>query len=220
MKKISRRGFVKWSLIGGTTGIFGLNGAANRTWAALLPTPDEAEGPFYPVHRQNDKDADLTHIEGHRSSADGQYIVVGGQVRDTHGDPVAGVTLEIWQADTDGRYHHPYDPRAVKRDEDFQGWAILKSNERGEFHFKTVMPGAYPAGRDWIRPPHIHFKISKPGYRELTTQMYFPEQALNQKDLLLQQKSAAEQAAMTAKHTGQQGELIVYEYNIVLIAAR
>lgn len=78
------------------------------------------------------------------------------------------------------------------------------------------MPGAYPADKHWIRPPHIHFKISKQGYRSLTTQMYFPDEKLNDADLLLRSKSIAERAAMMAKKIEPEGKLPIYEYNIVL----
>jgi protocatechuate 3,4-dioxygenase beta subunit len=46
--------------------------------------------------------------------------------------------------------------------------------------------------------------------------MYFPGQELNLGDLLLRAKSPAERAAMTARLIAQQGNLPVYEYNIVL----
>jgi len=50
------------------------------------------------------------------------------------------------------------------------------------------MPGAYPASGNWIRPPHIHIKISKPGYRALTTQMYFPDEKHNKNRFIAERK--------------------------------
>lgn len=215
MKKISRRKILKFSILGSITSILGLSSCSSKVFA-MTPTPGETEGPFYPVADQKDKDADLTRIDGRAGAAQGQYVIIHGQVRDITGHPVANATLDIWQADANGRYRHPRDPNTVEPDENFQGWAIISSDENGLFRFKTVMPGAYPASGTWIRPPHIHVKISKPGYRALTTQMYFPGEALNQTDLLLSAKSAAERVAMTARLIGQQGNLRVYEYNIVL----
>ncbi len=215
MKKISRRSVIKWGLAGGVAGAAFRSGAS-KALAVLLPTPDEIEGPFYPVRDQKDKDADLTQIAGRRSVASGQHIVVSGEVRDIHGNPVTNALLDIWQADANGRYRHPRDPSKAKPDENFQGWAIIYTDDNGKFRFKTVLPGAYPASNEWTRPPHIHFKISKPGYRALTTQMYFPDQPLNASDLLLNRKSKTEQAAMIAKRIGQQGNVVFYEYNVVL----
>ncbi len=219
MKNISRRKMIQFSVLSGLAGALGCkNGIAKAL--ALMPTPDETEGPFYPVRDQQDKDADLTQIEGHAVVAQGRHIVVSGRVRDVTGHPVAASILDIWQADANGRYRHPRDSNPAKADENFQGWAIISSDENGFFRFKTVMPGAYPANGTWIRPPHIHFKIAKTGYRALTTQMYFPDERLNTNDLLLSAKSPAERAAMTARLIAQQGNLPVYEYNIVLDSLR
>ena len=203
-------------LLAGSAAGAGLLATRGGQAATLAPTPPQTEGPFYPVKDQNDKDADLTQIEGHRGVAHGQYIIVSGQVQDIAGHPVANAVLDIWQADANGRYRHPRDPNPAKPDTNFQGRAIINSDENGFFRFRTLMPGAYPASGTWIRPPHIHLKISKPGYRALTTQMYFPGEKLNQTDLLLNAKSTAEKSAMIAKNVGQKGNLPIYEYNIVL----
>jgi protocatechuate 3,4-dioxygenase beta subunit len=87
-----------------------------------------------------------------------------GSVRDTDGQSVEDVTVDLWQANAAGRYRHPHDPNTAPLDEDFQGWAIVPSGKDGEFRFKTVFPGVYPAGEGWVRPPHIHFKVSKRGF--------------------------------------------------------
>jgi len=56
----------------------------------------------------------------------------------------------------------------------------------------TIIPGAYPASGDWVRPPHIHYKVRAPSGRSITTQMYFAGDPLNDKDLLLARLSADE----------------------------
>jgi protocatechuate 3,4-dioxygenase beta subunit len=99
-------------------------------------------------------------------------------------------------------------------DPNFQGWAIVPSGKKGEFKFKTILPGAYPIGKRRLRPPHIHFKVSKKDYHELTTQMYFPEQDLNKKDSLLQRLSKEEQDLLIAKKI--EGKIPRYEFNIYL----
>ena len=215
MKTISRRKAIKLSLISGIVSAFGFSSSFAKA-LATMPTPSETAGPFYPVKDQQDKDADLTQVDGHDGVARGQHIIVSGQVSDVAGHSIENATLDIWQADANGRYRHPLDVNSVPLDKNFQGWAIVRSDSNGLFRFKTVIPGAYPASRTWIRPPHIHFKISKPGYRALTTQMYFPDEALNETDLLLNDKSATERAAMIAGKIDQQGNLPIYEYNIVL----
>ena len=214
MGNFSRRKMLLLSILSGLGGIGIKNGLAQAM--SLMPTPSETEGPFYPVTAQSDKDADLTHIMGRKSKALGRLIVVQGQVKEVSGKPVSGATLDVWQADANGRYRHPGDANSAKLDENFQGWAVIDSDLNGFFRFVTAMPGAYPANKNWVRPPHIHFKISKAGFRALTTQMYFPDQTLNKTDLLLRSKSTIEQSAMIARHAGLQGNLSIYEYNIVL----
>lgn len=148
-------------------------------------TPAQVEGPFYPVHEQADKDLDLTLIEGHTVRAEGEVIVVFGQVLDDELQPVAGALVDVWQANKYGRYRHAADTSPAPLDPNFQGWGQIRTDAEGRYRFRTIVPGAYPAGKGWTRPPHIHFKISRRGYHELTTQMYFAGQPLNEKDYLL-----------------------------------
>lgn len=177
-------------------------------------TPSEIEGPFYPIYPQKDKDFDLTRIAGHAKSAAGKPIFIAGSVRDTSGAEIEDATVDIWQANAAGRYRHPHDNNPAPLDPNFQGWAIVKTGKTGQFRFKTVMPGAYPASNIWTRPPHIHFKVSKLGYAELTTQMYFPNQALNDIDLLLQRKSKPQRNLMIARKLDNESD--TYEYVIYL----
>ena len=74
-----------------------------------------------------------------------------------------------------------------------------QANRRTFAKFKTIIPGAYPANKRWMRPPHIHFKVSKRGYVEITTQMYFPGHELNEKDRLLNRHPKEEQEQLIAK---------------------
>ncbi|HUF10451.1 MAG TPA: protocatechuate 3,4-dioxygenase [Rhodothermales bacterium] len=157
-------------------------------------TPQQTEGPFYPKQNQLDKDIDLTIIEGRGERADGDVIQVGGQVLDQDLKPVAGALVEIWQANKHGRYHHEDDSNPAPRDPNFQGWGQVKTDDDGRYGFRTIIPGAYPASGEWLRPPHIHFKVAKRGYHELITQMYFAGHELNAKDFILQELSEDEQA--------------------------
>jgi len=175
------------------------------------PTPSDIEGPFYPVTPQKDKDFDLTKVEGREGVAKGEVIQIVGTVMDTHGKPIEDATVDIWQANALGRYNHPNDNNPAAVDENFQGWAVVQSGKEGQFRFKTIKPGAYPLGRNTMRPPHIHFKVSKKGYQELTTQMYFPDEELNEKDALLQRKDKANQALMTARELEDHPGHLVYD---------
>ena len=164
-------------------------GAAAMVASAPLvaaTTPGQSEGPFYPVHEQRDTDADMTHIEGHDERAVGEIVEVSGRVLDEDGNPVADALVDVWQANSHGRYAHERDRNPAPLDENFQGWAKLQTDAEGRYRFRTIRPGAYPVREDWSRPPHIHFKVARRGYHELTTQMYFAGDPLNERDLLLQ----------------------------------
>jgi protocatechuate 3,4-dioxygenase beta subunit len=208
---MKRRDFIKRGMVGGALGL------VTGTSFAARPTPAEIEGPFYPVYAQKDTDFDLTHIQGQAGVARGKIIIIRGRVLDTEGKPIEDATVDLWQANAAGRYRHPHDPNKAPLDPNFQGWAIVPSGRDGGFRFKTVYPGAYPASDTWMRPPHIHFKISKRGYVELVTQMYFPGESLNAVDLLLRRKSAEEHGMMIA--TRLPGEAEIYEYDVVLARA-
>ena len=208
LNKMNRRKFLKTGAV--SILIAGNQVKANPEKFLNRPTPTEIEGPFYPVNAQKDKDFDLTNIEGHEQKAIGEHIYIVGSVLDLEGQPVENALVDIWQANAAGKYAHPYDPNPAPVDPNFQGWAIVSSGKTGEFRFKTVLPGAYPASGNWMRPPHIHFKVSKKGYVDLVTQMYFPKQPLNQVDKLLQRKNQEEQKLMIAKKDSDKPDTYYY----------
>lgn len=205
---MKRRNFVKATSL---TAFTIKSALASRNFS---PTPHEIEGPFYPLAAQKDQDFDLTTIEGNTQSALGQHIFIQGRVIDTEGNAVENAIVDLWQANAAGRYSHPRDPNTAALDKNFQGWAIVPSGKNGEFKFKTVLPGAYPASNNWMRPPHIHFKVTKKGYSDLTTQMYFPGQSLNKHDRLLQRNSPEQQQLMVAEKCIDQPNY--YRFRIVI----
>jgi protocatechuate 3,4-dioxygenase beta subunit len=163
------------------------------------PTAAQDEGPYYPTRNQPDEDADLTQVKGKSGRAKGEVIYVRGRILDVDCQPVEGALVEIWQANAAGRYDHEGDagnPRPL--DPNFQSWAEVLTDKEGRFRFKTIMPGSYPADdKGWIRPPHIHFKVSRRTYHELVTQMYFDGEALNEADQIRKTLSGDDQKRVT-----------------------
>ncbi len=119
---------------------------------ARKPTAWDEIGPFY--KRAAPQTAHL------RAPGDpGLPVSVAGKVFDTAGNLLPGARVEIWQADHSGRY-------------DLDGYryrATLLVDDNGQYSFDSVMPGHYP-GRIC---QHIHYLISAPGHKTLTTQLYF-----------------------------------------------
>ncbi len=197
---ISRRGLLGAGA-GAAAGLLAkrLGAAPPPAGSCADPTVAQTSGPFYPTREGVEEDPDLTRVKGRPGRAAGEVIYVGGQVLDEACRPVAGALVEIWQANTWGRYDHERDaenPRPL--DPNFQSWAEMLTDAEGRFRFKTIKPGGYPVDDGgWVRPPHIHFRISRRGYHELVTQMYFAGEALNQPDRILQALSPEDQARVT-----------------------
>jgi protocatechuate 3,4-dioxygenase beta subunit len=159
----------------------------------LSATPSTVAGPFYPVVRGLEQDTDLTRLAGHRNSAKGQIIHVVGRVLSQRGEPVAGARVELWQANTFGRYDHPSDPNPAPVDPDFQGYAVQLTDGEGRFRFTTIKPGPYPGDGGRIRTPHIHFDVSGHVDRRIT-QLFFAGEPLNAQDRILQQVPRSREA--------------------------
>ncbi|HEY2796122.1 MAG TPA: dioxygenase [Micromonosporaceae bacterium] len=111
--------------------------------------------------------------------AAGQPCYVDGRVSGTSGEPIAGARLEIWQSDEDGFYDVQYEGGAVANR------GHLFSDDDGAYRFWAVRPAPYPipydgpvgdlltaAGRGPMRPAHIHFMVSAPGYHTVTTHIF------------------------------------------------
>jgi len=188
----NRRHFIKTAL--GTSGAILL---ASRSAQAVVGqcglTPAQGSGPFYPGEKRFDVIDDLTQVPGRTERALGQVVYVIGQVQDRLCQPIANANVEIWQACESGRYNNPNDPNPAALDPNFRYWAEAYTGKKGEYVFKTIIPGEYPAAADWVRPPHIHFRVSALGYHELITQMYFKGNRFNEGDEIFKRIPKAEQ---------------------------
>jgi protocatechuate 3,4-dioxygenase, beta subunit len=180
-KVFSRREMLEMTL--GVGGLAALGGSAFAQEAKRFITPVFDVGPFYPVQHPKDIDADLTIIEGRKGRAQGDIVYVEGRVLNIKGEPVKDAKIEIWQANKFGRYAHPADTQDAPLDENFQGFAVLKTDSQGRYRFKTIKPGSYPISPTQQRTPHIHFDIMGKDNR-LVTQMFFPNEPHNEKDIL------------------------------------
>ncbi len=188
----TRRDMLKLSAALGVAGFLCPVGAV-LAQNKLKGTPEQILGPFYPIAKVADASGDLTRIPGRSGRAKGQVITVGGRVLNRDGEPVRGARLEIWQANEAGRYAHPMDTNPAPLDPNFEGFATLTTDAEGRYHFRTIKPGAYPAGPSITRPSHIHFDVIGHQDRRLVTQMYFEGDPWLEKDRWLQSASRPNQ---------------------------
>jgi hypothetical protein len=130
-------------------------------------TEDDIEGPFYsegaPI-----VDGALPGLDG----LDGALIELSGRVFSAVTCvPLAGATLDLWQADDAGAYDN----------ETFTLRGKVVTDAEGRYAVRTIVPGNYLNGAQY-RPAHIHVKVSAPGHALLTTQLYFPDDPYNEID--------------------------------------
>ena len=133
-------------------------------------------GPFYTGQQRelNKGDSILLRDE------DGEALVMKGRVANASGEPIAGAQIEVWQTATNELYdvQDENQPRGHLR-------ATFRTDERGEYEFRTILPVSYPIpddgpagqllqglGRHPFRPAHVHFMIGAPGYRKLVTHLF------------------------------------------------
>src|SRR6266568_7573076 len=141
--------------------------AASRSTAAASTeacprqlTLAQTEGPYF----KPGSPARTSLIE---SGMTGTRLVLSGRVLTLACTPVAGATLDFWQADAGGTY-------------DNNGYRLRGhqlTDAAGRYYLETILPGEYPG-----RTEHIHVKLHAPGKAVLTTQLYFPDVASNQQD--------------------------------------
>jgi protocatechuate 3,4-dioxygenase beta subunit len=150
----------------------------------LLPlthTLSELTAPVYGESDLRPLDHDLTRNAVVNGEPIGERIIVVGRVLDDRERPVPNTLVEIWQANATGRYIHKNDQHPAPLDPNFTGAGRVLTNEKGEYRFTSIRPGAYPWRNHhnaW-RPPHIHFSVFGDNFlSRLVTQMYFPNDPL------------------------------------------
>ncbi len=143
-------------------------------------TPSQTVGPFLAIG--------LTWSDGPYVVPDGSpgAIRISGQVVDGAGDPVPDAMIETWQADPQGRFAHPDDPRAASTSS-FRGFGRCSTDDEGVFAIVTLKPGPLPTGDGRLESPHINVSIFARGLLDrLVTRIYFPDEvAANATDPLL-----------------------------------
>ena len=145
-----------------------------------------------PLNLAQKLDADLSDLsrtkEGGRAL--GQLIWVTGRLLDEDGAPVRGSIVEVWHANSAGRYIHKMDANSpFPEDPNFSGSGRCVTDHEGRYQYLSIKPGAYPVPNHperWWRPAHIHLSVFGEGFMSrLVTQMFFPEDHLNAQDRIL-----------------------------------
>jgi protocatechuate 3,4-dioxygenase beta subunit len=156
-----------------------------RTLVPLKAALGEMRQPVYGHSAIGPLDNDLTKNAQRNGQPIGERMVLAGQVLDERRRPVRNTLVEIWQANSAGRYVHKGDQHDAPLDPNFLGAGRCLTDDEGRYRFLTIKPGAYPWGNHpnaW-RPQHIHLSLFGEHFgSRLITQMYFPGDPLLQYD--------------------------------------
>lgn len=179
----------------------------------LLQTPSQTVGPFF-----HDS---LLRAGAVRDSlvppnVVGELIRIEGVVYDGERNPVPDAMIEIWQADTHGRYHDVAGDGATPNDDAFIGFGRCGTDAAGRYGFDTVKPGAVAFDATRRQAPHISMAIFARGLlNHLFTRVYFDGDVANEDDPVLERVPVARRSTLLARHTTR-GARTVYAFDIVL----
>jgi protocatechuate 3,4-dioxygenase, alpha subunit len=137
----------------------------------LPGTPSQTIGPFFAVALPWPDGPDVV------PAGTPGAVRIGGQVLDGAGDPVPDALVETWQADPDGRFAHPDDPRGPATS-GFRGFGRCATDAHGRWAIRTLKPGPLPAPGGGTEAPHLDLSVFARGLlNRLVTRIYFPDEA-------------------------------------------
>jgi protocatechuate 3,4-dioxygenase, alpha subunit len=179
-------------------------------------TPSQTIGPFFEPALLRD-DSRRNVLVGPNTA--GERVRVEGQVLDGEAGPVPDALIELWQANSHGRYHHPTDRRDLPLDPDFTGFGRTGTDEEGRFWFETIKPGPVPAAGGGRQAPHLNLTIFARGLLDhLLTRLYFEDEPANLDDPVLGLVPPERRATLVATRAADPGGT-TYRLNIVLQGA-
>jgi protocatechuate 3,4-dioxygenase alpha subunit len=159
----------------------------------LGTTPSATVGPYLAIG--------LTWADGSWAAAEGTAggFWIRGRVLDGAGDPVPDAMVETWQADPDGRFPSPEDPRGASSYPGFRGFARAQTLS-GEFEVFTLKPGRVPDGEGGLQAPHLDVSVFARGMLDrVVTRIYFADEAeANAEDVVLRGLSEQQRGTLTA----------------------
>ena len=177
----------------------------------MYTTSSQTIGPYLHIGMDWAVDPDFAGAQ-----VKGERVSVTGGIVDGDAKPVNDAMLEIWQANSHGRYAHPDDARDLPLDEGFAGWGRVTTDEDGRFRFNTIKPGRVPAADGRLQAPHLNVTIFMRGMlKQLVVRMYFDGDAANADDPVLSQVPQARRETLIARRAG-----AAFEWNVVLQGER
>ena len=159
-KGVDRRQFLRATSLLGVGSLLiprDLFGTPSAPGGGCVATTDDILGPYYLAGSPN------TALVAQPGEPGTGLFISGTVLANDCATPLSGAMIEVWQANAAAVYD---------TSQNFLLRATLYSDDNGLYAFETIVPGAYLNGNQY-RPKHIHFKVTKPGFPELITQLYF-----------------------------------------------
>jgi protocatechuate 3,4-dioxygenase alpha subunit len=148
--------------------------------------------------------------------AEGQRISVEGAVYDGLGEPVVDALIEIWQANSRGRYNHPLDLSQPSGEPGFLGFGRAASDETGAYVFHSIKPGRVPGPWGSMQAPHLNVIVAARGLaRHAFTRIYFEGDELLE-DPVLSRVPAARRHTLLARSLGERHGVSSFRFDIHL----
>jgi protocatechuate 3,4-dioxygenase alpha subunit len=149
----------------------------------------------------------------------GERITIEGRVFDGEGRPVPDAVLELWQADTNGKYASPSALESRPAERTFFGFGRIPTDDEGAFRFSTIRPGSVAGPGETKQAPHIVVSIFMRGLlTRLVTRIYFFDETANEKDAVLQLVEPQRRGSLMAMPVA--GNAGLWEWNVNLQGER
>jgi protocatechuate 3,4-dioxygenase alpha subunit len=149
----------------------------------LQTTTSQTVGPFFRIGLETLYANDIFG-EGVIS---GERVAVNGRLIDGSGRPIPDAVIEIWQANSHGKYAHPEDRQDKPLEQNFRGFGRIPTDDNGCFQFTTIKPGCVPGSNDKMQAPHLVVGILMRGLlKGLVTRAYFPDEEVLPTDPILE----------------------------------
>lgn len=145
----------------------------------------------------------------------GEHVEIEGRVLDADGQGVPDAMIEVWQANSQGKYAHPEDTQGKSVEAGFKGFGRIPTADDGSFRFSTIKPGRVPGPGGKLQAPHIVVSVFMRGLlRRLITRIYFPDDPANSEDFALNLIEPSRRGTLIVRRSGKgEGHL---EWNVIL----
>jgi len=173
-------------------------------------TPPQTAGPFFSLGLAWLDRSNLT-----AGDLEGERVTIRGRVLDGDGQPVPDAVLEIWQADSSGKYPLPEDVHAKETVIPFLGFGRIPTNCHGQFQFTTVLPGSVPGPQGTEQAPHLNVSLFMRGLlKRLVTRIYFPNEPQNNSDPILGLVPPDRRPTLIARPSEEQPGILVWDVHL------